>query len=642
LNQTATTKKSFIKEYALESIFVLILLLYPLRHIHWGLDLWDTGYSYANFEYMGLEHMDSMWLFSTYLANGVGRFLTMLPGGGTLLGMNLYTGLFVSGLALTGYFFGTRKLEMPKWIVLVGEFAAISLCWCPTAKLYDYLTYVLFLIGVIFLYQGLVRDKGSFLFAAGICLGANVLVRFSNLPEAAMIVAVWAYAFICAGETNRSGSGKAGGRAWLTALRHTLWCMGGYLSALVVLLGYIHIRYGLDAYVAGIGRLFAMTDTATDYKATSMIMGIVGTYVENLYWMLRIFVIIGIGMVVCAVSAYLIKHCKLFIGHAGLCSILKWGSRIVCVGLAVAMLYWLCIMRGFCSFYYYSYDPIRRPGILFMMLAMLIAIIRIFHPRAPKEEKLISGIILLVVLLTSVGSNNEVYPSMNNLFLAAPYTLWQCWRFVTAAKEWEWRKLIISPLAAKCILTAFIGLFLFQVILFGAHFTFVEATGARNVTATVDNNEMLKGIKMSPERAQWMSEITSYVKENNLQGREVILYGYIPSLSYYLQMPPAFNSWSDLASYSLEQMKLAMSEVVSDMNAGGQRPVIILEKSYCGYLQLQEEPLPGVQLTDAEIAELEKDPKWRLVLEKGQLLGEFIQEQEYRQTFVNDKFVIWE
>ena len=41
----------------------LILLIYPMRHVNWGLDLWDTGYNYANFLYMGTEHMDPMWLF---------------------------------------------------------------------------------------------------------------------------------------------------------------------------------------------------------------------------------------------------------------------------------------------------------------------------------------------------------------------------------------------------------------------------------------------------------------------------------------------------------------------------------------------------------------------------------------------------
>ena len=74
----------------------LFLALYPMRHINWGLDLWDTGYNYSNFQYMGTEHMDNMWLFSTYLATAVGSFLQKLPFAGTLVGMNFYTGLFVS------------------------------------------------------------------------------------------------------------------------------------------------------------------------------------------------------------------------------------------------------------------------------------------------------------------------------------------------------------------------------------------------------------------------------------------------------------------------------------------------------------------------------------------------------------------
>ena len=98
----------------LENLFIVILAFYPLRHIGVGLDLWDTGYNYANFQYMGTGNMDSMWFFSTYLANVTGNFLTKLPSGDTLMGMNLYTGLTVSLMALIGYFFCTRKLKMPK------------------------------------------------------------------------------------------------------------------------------------------------------------------------------------------------------------------------------------------------------------------------------------------------------------------------------------------------------------------------------------------------------------------------------------------------------------------------------------------------------------------------------------------------
>ena len=72
-------KMQWNKKVMAEACFLLILILYPFRHVNWGLDLWDTGYNYANFTYMGLEHMDSMWLFSTYLAMRWGISLPDFP-----------------------------------------------------------------------------------------------------------------------------------------------------------------------------------------------------------------------------------------------------------------------------------------------------------------------------------------------------------------------------------------------------------------------------------------------------------------------------------------------------------------------------------------------------------------------------------
>ena len=608
-------------EHIIEGIFVLIMAMYPLRHISIGLDLWDTGYNYANFQYMGMEHMDSMWLFSTYLANVVGHFLTLLPMGHTLVGMNFYTGLFVSILALMGYFFCTRVLQMPKWVAFLGEFIAISFCWSPTAVLYNYLTYVLFLSGVILLYLGLSREKMWFLFAAGVCLGTNVLVRFSNLPEAAMIVAVWAYAFIVGRETKQG--------AWARGLRHTLWCLFGYLSALLVLLGFIQLRYGLDEYVAGIQRLFAMTDNATDYKASSMLMGVVGTYVEELYWVIRILVIVGIGLVGCAVSGYLVRYVKPVAKRPGLQKVFEVVCRFACVALALAMLYWMYFVAKLCSFYFYSYDPIWHPGVLFLMLTMLLAVIRIFHRGATKEERLISGIVLLVVLLTSLGSNAGVYSSFNNLFVAAPYTLWQCSRFVCKVKVWEFKRLVVNPFPVKCVLVAFLAMCLFQFGMFGVKFVFVEATGAQNVTAQLENNEVLNGVKMSPERAEWLGELSAYANENGLQGREVILYGDIPAVSFYLQMPSVFNPWSDLASYSAVQMEKELT-ALADAYAGGEqeKPVIILEQHYAAYLEEA-----ALSLTEEERLALEQDKKWLLLVE-------FIEQNGYEPTFTNAKFVV--
>ncbi len=731
-----------------EVIFVGVLLLYPLRHIHWGLDLWDTGYNYANFEYMGLEHMDSMWLFSTYLATAVGHLLTLLPFGDCLMGMNFYTGLFVSALSLLGYFFCVEKLKMPRGIAFAGEFAAISLCWSPTALLYNYLTYLLFLGCVILLYQGLTQDKCRFLFAAGVCLGANVLVRFSNLPQAAMILAVWAYAAVSvyggAEESKEEASGhvlhtreraKKGrlGQTFCLAGRYTLWCLGGYLTALLVLLGCLHIRYGLGNYIEGIQRLFAMTDNATDYKASSMVVSMLSQYWENLYWVVRIAAVAAAGLFCFGIVEFLGagwpegnkdaqkdsiryeksqrtgKRIRILLGMlfrialvlvaaglfwyissamyrgydpsrypgislavrvilwvtrlgiltaAGLLGVLVlWdyalrvsGSRaaqgenngnnknnnryLICrkatavsfqvVWGLVMILMFLWMLCRISSTMYYSYDPILRPGILFLMLAMGIGVIRIVQRRTPKEEKLISGMVILVILLTSLGSNNKLYPSLNNLFVAAPYTLWQCWKFC---------RLPGRMLPVKAVAVTFLSLFLVQSGMFGVCFMFAEATGVQDVSAMVEDNAVLRGIRMNPRRAESLQGLSDYVKEKGLSGREVILYGGVPSLSYYLQMPSAFNPWSDLDSYSYETFAAELRETARNLEE--ERPVVLAENKYALYWEGGTQGLGSAGMGQQEIEEIQKDEKW-------QLIADFLEKYGYRQTFRNEKFAVWE
>lgn len=620
-----------------EICFLLILILYPMRHVNWGLDLWDTGYNYANFMYMGTEHMDPMWLYSTYLANAVGHLLTLLPFGKTLIGLNVYTGLFVSLLSVMGYLFCTRTLGIPAWIAFVGEFAAISLCWCPTALLYNYLTYVLFLGCVILLYTGLTEDKKWLLFAAGICLGVNVFVRFSNLPEAGMIVAVWAYAVIEGLERRESR------KVLSQAGRHTLWCLLGYLSALIVFVLYIHMRYGLGNYVEGIQRLFAMTDTAKDYQAGSMLTGLIYPYVDILYRVVRIFVFVLVGMFGFAVAGIVINSCRKLKDdlikaktYSVIYNVLLVGCMLGMVIITAVMFAWLYRRvndDGYVSFLFYSYDSMYRPTVMFMFLTMVIGVITIFRKNSPKQEKLISGMVVLVLLLTSLGSNNNVYPSMNNLFVAAPYTLWQAVKFVKyawntsifskngEAKHVTWWKGIISGIPAAMILWSLIAMFLFHGVCFGAMFVFAEATGVQDISATISEHQVLAGVKMSPERAAWMTELSSHIKENNLQDREVILYGDIPSLSFYLQMPSAFNPWSDLDSYNISAMEQDTQELCGEIDEKGKgRPVVIAENTYVAY----EESGEGIE-----------DAKWLLI-------SQFMKQYGYEKSFSNEKFTVWE
>lgn len=567
--------------------FLLILLLYPMRHICFGLDFADTAYNYANFRYMGTEHMDSMWLFSTYLATAAGHLLTWLPGGHTLLFMNFYTGLFASLLAVLGYLFCKNRLGIPGWLTFAGEFTALSLCWCPTSLLYNYLTYLFFFGCIFLLYEGLTREKAGLLVAAGVLLGSNVFVRFSNLAQAALILAVWGYGILCRKKLK-------------TVAAETGLCAAGYTGAVVFWLGVLSVRYGFSNYAAGIGRLLSMTDTATDYKAVSMLAGMWKSYADMGYWVLRIGVFFGIGL-----AAWLLLHKRMLRIAKG-----------ICAAAAAAAVFWLC-KRGFCTPFFYRYDSMLRPATLFLLLALFVCVLRILQKKTAREEKLAALLIMLQVLLSAIGSNNLLYPTINSMFLTAPYVLFCLYRFCRQS----------SFFPAKPFAVLLTGVFLVQSVCFGAVFVFGEPTGVKNLDTKVENNAILRGIYTTEERAGQMEELSAYVTENGLTGGEVILYGNLPSLSFYLEMPSAFNPWSDLASYSTQVFKEALSGLQT-------APTVILD-TRCGlYLAAGEEGLVQAGYSQEDAASLKAD-------EKLAAIAAYMERQGYTERFANEKFVLY-
>lgn len=581
-------------------VYVVLLIVYSMRHVNWGLDLADTGYSYSNFQYMSFEHMDSMWIFSTYLANVVGNILTKLPFANTLLGMNAYTTLFIAALAVIGYFFCTRTLKMSRWIGFIGGLLTLTLSWCPSSVLYNYLTYLLVVLCVVFLYKGLTEDKKKWLFIAGICLGANVLTRFSNLPQALLIVAVWAYGFMEYKESTEKG-------ALERTVNRTLWCLGGYLSGLGAFLGYIHIRYGIKEYVDGIVRLFAMTEQAEGYKPEGMIALVVQQLTDEVPWITKLVVYIGVGIVIWIVIELAKKHIKFVREHEIVKKVLNGIGIAASVAMApsvVRKLYY----GGFCELNFYGYDSIMGPAVVFIVLTIVIVCINLVRKNVSKQEKLLGLMIMLLLIVNSLGNSTGLYASFNNLCLAAPYTLWQSYQFIRNVKNnYAW--------PAKTVLIAFLYVLFWQAWLFGQYFFFTESTGATDVVATVENNEVLEGIKMHPYKSEWLTSISTHVNAYDLEGREVILYGNIPALSFYLQMPPAFNSWPDLGSYNIKQMTKDMQELQEQID--------------------NDEVIAPLVIVEATISQNTNDPKWSMILD-------FMAVNNYECTFYNGKLLMYE
>lgn len=580
------------RKVGLKCVYVIsfaLLVLYSLRHVRAGIDLWDGGYNYANFRYHGLAYMDSMWFFATWLANAAGSVLMRFPGGQSMLGMNVYTGLLIGMTAAFAYGFCVRRLQLPAWVAFVGELTALSLCWAPSAALYHYLTYVFLLAGTVSLYQGLTLEKKKYLVLAGVLLGLNVGVRLSNLVQAGLILALWYYAVIT-------------GKKVSAALKETGICILGYLGGCAFFLTWIAFRYGLDGYAEGILRLFQMTEQAQDYQMVSMLAGVAEEYYKATYWLKRFLL-----AAICATVG-----CAAFHGRGGK------AKRCLTVGVCAALLWWLC-RQNYGQRDYRAYGSVYAPCVVVFEFAVLLALWWMASREIAKERRLLAALTLLTLLIASLGNNNAIFTGINNGFLVMPCFLGMVYEFCRRKKAlWYFPWKAVTLLAAVFLVCQAFG--------FGLFFVYEEAGGARDVSARVTGIPALEGMYTGAEKAEALEGLYGYLQGSGLGQQSCILYGNIPGIAYYMELVPATNIWGDLRSYGVENMREDIAGAEERLAEEGERPVIILESRYAGYA----EGGSAEGLFDAVSTE-----------EKMRLLCAFMKKHGYARVYENEKFVVY-
>lgn len=585
-------------------LFPLILAVYPLVKIGQGIDVTDTTFSLANFQYF--TSMDGTVTVAFFLANVVGHLMMQFPFGGTMMGMYFYTALVQSATAFIAY--GALRRRIPAPLVFIGEWIALGLCWCPSTVLYNYLTYLLMTAGILLLYSGILKDNSKFYVAAGICLGVNVAVRMPNVVQMAFIVAVW-YGTVLYGRT------------WKRAIQDTLWCVLGYAAGFGVPFVAICIRYGVGAYPAMVKALFAMTDKATDYKLTSMLTGMFGNYFTGLFWLVFAGICMAGGWVLFTVQRRIFadKHSMVV-----LCKIIY-----IVVMLVLLRFYW---GRGVFSFRYYEDSSIYYSAVLFLLVTIYVALYCLLKKGIRLELKILAVLVVVQIFVTPLGSNNYLYPIINNLFIAVPFLLWAAYdRYVSYRMEnARGGGDVVSGVGTFAFVWG-VPLVLLIMLLFiqstGFHMTFAFRDGihgeARDAKLTMPVKAM--GIYTNQDNAAWLEELAEYAESENLTGREVILYGEIPGLGYLLDMPPALSTfWLDLDSY-------LMSEYERDMARIEASPVIIIASPVAAYLN---EDADGMNWFGTNREKLDAD-------EKLQTLADYMREHSYRETFANGRYVVY-
>lgn len=502
-----------------------ILLLWPLIKVTQGVDVSDSTYSLGN--YLFADKLSGVWVVSTYVSNLIGSLMVKLPGGDALLGMNIYTGLVVSLIALVCYFTLRRDFTSP--VMFAGEFIAINFCWIPTGILYNYLTYLLFTLAAICIYKA-IRNKQPYMYViAGILLGINVFVRIPNLAEMALIVVVWSAAPI---EKNKKDF-------W----SNTLYCVIGYVIGVALPLMAIIATYGVEGITSMITGLSDMSSSNGDYTIGAMIIATIKAYGRSAKWLFIILAVIFAGTLMMAA----VKKKP----------VLKWVGRVVYALVIIVMLrfFW---GRGMYSFRYYEdYTAMYEWGMMVLFLALITSITVLVKNNYNILVKTYAVITLVMLVITPLGSNNYTYQNINNLFLVMPFIIYVTggWLYrgvhrlrlegVLYGCNFPWMSMVITILAVIAI----------QSSLFHVNFVFKDGMDGTPRDTKITTIDSLKGIRTNSDNASALTGLSEYIENNRVGIDSAIYWGDDCGLSYILRLPAGISTtWPDLDTYSVNRM----------------------------------------------------------------------------------------
>ncbi len=577
LKKINTVRENRIYGIVISVLFPVLIVLYSLCKVNQGMDITDSTYSLTNFQTMST--LDNMWYYSTFYANLLGGLLVALPVGKSLLWMNLLTSLIKTFIALMAYFFFVKVVKTERELAFFGTMISLGLCWCPTTILYNYLTYLFFFVGCTFLYKGLTEEKNKKLVLAGFFLGCNLFVRLPNLCEAALVLALWIYSLI------KKDSFK-------NTLVKTLLCVGGYFAAFVPAAIFIGVTRGFSAYFQGIKDLFSMQGEAGDYSVYGQIYSLAKTYIST--WP---YIEIAFFMCITALLAFLVFPTALTF------------ARYILATFTTLFFGVLLYKNGLTTIQYMDYPAIYMFSNLMLVIIMIWMLVVLFTSKHTPEERLLAVMTLIIIGISPLGSNNATYTNFNNMFFVMPAFLYLLVRFVKTNEH------LRGVRYAVLLLT---GVFFIQTFLFGIFFSFRDGTDGtkRNYGTTYFASQ--KGMKTTEVHGNEWKELADLYSKGNLAGKDLLLYGDVSGMGYYLDEKIAISTaWPNLGSFATEKFEKDMEKLSSAVSSNSKEyPVVFVGKA-------------------EEFGVLEAPYNT-----KQEILKEFLEEYEYNVIYSNDSYVV--
>lgn len=587
-----------VRENMLENIvFPVILFLISFYDFNLGIDVTDAGYSIHYFEFF--EDYSGADMIATFWSNILGHLFCQLPKGDTWYGLSFYCTFIITLSVLSAYFF--LKKYMDYRLVAICEVLALFFCWNPNVILYDYLSFLLFQIGIILVFKGIESKKEVWYFFSGFILGLNVFVRIPNLTHCAAIVLVW-FADWKNGEKIKK------------IILDTLVCMTSYV--LGVFFSVVTILQIYDFYELRMA-VYRLSHTAQTVENYGIFYMATATLVEVFkYWK---YILILILLILFVTVLYKIVNKK-----QEVCIKVKIGVFVL---VLILFIYWARSERLF----YYEYkwlDSISGLACIFLLWGFVVSLCNFFLT-VELEDRLLALTYIGILYVTPLGSNNNIYLVIMNMFLLIPLGIYQIrlWgKLISKIKSDREDYRVVFVQIYRVVIRSVGCIMLIQTVFFGVKYVYKDTD-----ECTVTDSNRICGMHTSNERKEELQELITYFEEESLSGEYGILYCNAPGLAYILDLKPVLSSmWADWYTYSYDDFFVGIQKaeqlIVSDIE-----PVLLLSNLYSYYIEgnIQEMEKQGMNLY-----EVAKDDKYfRLV--------RFIEDNNYECSFRSKNYAVY-
>ncbi len=172
-------------------IVVITFLYHAIVGIQ-GFDMYDEGWSLTGFQQIFNAPESVEYLFLYYLTNIIGGLWNICFGFGGIYSFRILASIVIS---LTAYVVWLMLRDhINRWYILGGLLMAYFSSYYGIMVFYhNYLTTLLTVCSMLFLYKALTLDSSQCAFLSGLVIGINIFVRLPNIVLLALVLLLIPY-----------------------------------------------------------------------------------------------------------------------------------------------------------------------------------------------------------------------------------------------------------------------------------------------------------------------------------------------------------------------------------------------------------------------------------------------------------------